>query len=47
MILGKNFRFLPSLFMANTKLEMMFGDVSECWEDQFDHIWSFSVYLTL
>ena len=42
MILAKNFKFLPSLCMANMKLEMMFGDVSECWEGHFDHIWRFS-----
>ena len=42
MILGKIFKFLPSLCMANMKLEMMFGDVSECWKGHFDHIWRFS-----
>ena len=28
--------------MAKMKLEIMFGDVSECWEGHFDHIWRFS-----
>ena len=37
-------KFLPSLCMANMKLEMMFGDVSECFEGHLDHIWTFSVY---
>ena len=43
MILGQNFKFLLSLSMVKSDLEMMFGDGVECVQGLFDHIWRFQI----
>ena len=42
VILCQNFKCLGCLCMAKMNLEMMFGDVFECWGSYYDHIWRFS-----
>ena len=43
MILGQNFKFLLSLSMVKSDLEMMFGDGVECVQGLFDRIWRFQI----
>ena len=43
MILGQNFKFLLSLSMVKSDLEMMFGDGVECVQGLFDHLWRFQI----
>ena len=45
MILGQNFKFLLSLSMVKSDLEMMFADGVECVQGLFDHLWRFQIWL--
>ena len=47
MILGQNFKFLLSLSMVKSDLEMMFGDGVECVQGLFDHIWRFQISMAV
>ena len=41
---GQKFQISSKFMYGQHKAGKIFGDVSECWEGHFDHIWSFSVY---